>query len=196
MLSLRTTGAVLVVCCALSAAAALAGGHERGGAGLVDEAMPPVAAKPHPHLCPPKITAAVQQAGLLSVTLFGAKPDDSEPDDHAVRQAINASLKLGCGGIVFFPPGTWLLNSTVEISRVPESNDDIMFQGSAGHNHVQFGMPPQTQITGPKDAPAFLIGGCNSSGAGNVHMRDLTITGGTSAVKISNVEGGVRFTNV
>ena len=130
----------------------------------------------------------------MPITLFGAVPNDKQPDDEAVRQAINASLEI-CGGAVFFPPGIWDFNDTVTLNGGPNGGNGIMLQGSSNHNHVQFATPPQTQIHGPRDRPAFVIGGCNASMGGTIHMRDLSIDGGTTAVKVSNAVL-VRFTNV
>ena len=45
---------------------------------------------------------AAQEAGLLSVKLFGAVGNGTADDAPAVRRAMNASEL--CGGCVFFPP--------------------------------------------------------------------------------------------
>ena len=71
-----------------------------------------------------------------------------------------------------------------------------MIQGSSNHNHPQFALPPQTTVIGPKDGgPAFQFGSCNSTNSGSLVMRDLSITGMTVAMKISNAYV-MRFTNV
>ena len=71
-----------------------------------------------------------------------------------------------------------------------------MIQGSSNHDHPQFALPPQTSVIGPKDGgPAFQFGSCNSTNSGSLVMRDLSITGVTVAMKISNAYV-MRFTNV
>ena len=47
-----------------------------------------------PLQCAPELKSAVAEAGLLSIAHFGAVADDGQPDDEAVRQAINASLQV------------------------------------------------------------------------------------------------------
>ena len=146
-------------------------------------------AKAGPPVCPnPDWAAAAQQAGLLSVKLFGAfgKGNGTEDDAPAVRRAINASLV--CGGCVFFPPGQYQFHTTVEIGggcfkgggfSVPEAGVDGNSQ-------------PQVNIYGPNPGgPAIAI---IDAGSG-VMMQDLTFWGGTTAIYIGN-SAGIRFVNV
>lgn len=63
------------------------------------------------------------EARVFDVTDFGAIPDDEESDFDEIQDAINAAEKNG-GGIVFFPPGRFL------ISEVEGANKCIEVRGS------------------------------------------------------------------
>lgn len=67
----------------------------------------------------------------FKVTDFGAVPDDGLYDDAAIQKAIDAAEKNPGGGVVFFPPGKYLIapdeDSTKQI-RISKSN--IVLKGS------------------------------------------------------------------
>jgi len=67
----------------------------------------------------------------FNVLDFGAKPNDNLYDDEAIQSAINAAEKNPGGGVIFFPPGKFLLakdrDSTKQI-RISKSN--IILKGS------------------------------------------------------------------
>ena len=135
-----------------------------------------------PNQCPnATIDAAVQQAGLLSVKWFGATGDGSGDDAPAVRRAMN--MTTYCGGCVFFPPGTYKFNTTLQIGRG-------CFKGSDGHGAVDGSSPPQVNIYGPAEGPAIYL-----NKAEDVLIQDLAFHGQITAVYIGDA-AGIRFVNV
>eukprot|EP01048_Picozoa_sp_COSAG05_P026080 COSAG05_NODE_6940_length_878_cov_1.010270_1_plen_210_part_01 len=72
-----------------------------------EQALLESAPSPPPQSLPPGCVAgaaeAVAAAGLLPVTLLGAKGDGVSDDLHAIQAAVECVYSVG--GIVFFPPG-------------------------------------------------------------------------------------------
>ncbi|MDR7130230.1 hypothetical protein J2X69_002578 [Algoriphagus sp. 4150] len=52
---------------------------------------------------------SLSERAVFDVTDYGAVPDDAEFDDVAIKKAISAALATKDGGIVFFPPGKFLI---------------------------------------------------------------------------------------
>lgn len=73
--------------------------------------------------------------GVYSALDYGAKGDGSTDDTAAIQAAIDACAAAG-GGIVYFPPGTYLLSSVTTIDSISwhlfVNSDNISFVG-AGH---------------------------------------------------------------
>ena len=135
----------------------------------------------HPAACPdPAWAAAVEPAGLLSVKLFGAKGDGTD-DAPAVRLAINASAM--CGGCVFFPPGEYFFNSTVQIQKG-------CFKGSMGGGQVDGSSPPMVNIRGPAQGPVIAL-----LHADSVLIQDLAFHGIYTGIYVGS-SAGVRLVNV
>lgn len=69
----------------------------------------------------------------FNVVDYGAKPDDAQYDDEAIQRAVDAAEKSPSGGVVFFPPGKYMLaadhDSTKHI-RISKSNIVIKGSGS------------------------------------------------------------------
>src|SRR5450432_2682394 len=63
-------------------------------------------------------------SGWLNVHDFGATGDGSTDDAAAIQSAINQATSAG-GGVVFFPPGTFLIGSGLKIT-----GSNIALQGS------------------------------------------------------------------
>lgn len=62
---------------------------------------------------------------------YGAKPDDEHYDDEAIQRAVNAAEKSTSGGVVFFPPGKYLLAAdTDSTKRILISKSNIILRGS------------------------------------------------------------------
>lgn len=124
---------------------------------------------------------AAQEAGLLSVKLFGAVGNGTADDAPAVRRAMNASEL--CGGCVFFPPtsAAYKFDTTVALRGC--------IKGGGGGGGAQGQVSPSVPISGPDEGPVVSI-----SGQG-VFVQDITFNGGTIAVYIANA-AVVRFVNV
>ncbi|MFY0715256.1 DUF4955 domain-containing protein [Seonamhaeicola sp. NFXS20] len=70
---------------------------------------------------------------IFDVTEYGAVPDDSISDKSAIISAISAAESSPTGGVVFFPPGRFIVNDKnvddlSEVIRVSKSN--IVIKGS------------------------------------------------------------------
>jgi polygalacturonase len=51
---------------------------------------------------------------ILNVKLFGARGDGTTDDTGAIRRALNAASLSG-GGLVHFPPGTYIISGSISI---------------------------------------------------------------------------------
>eukprot|EP01050_Picozoa_sp_SAG11_P032711 SAG11_NODE_10763_length_807_cov_1.063559_2_plen_154_part_01 len=104
---------------------------------------------------------------LLSVKLLGAIADGSHDDSDAVQRAIQCAAIAG--GVIWFPPGQYVFNTTVNLFEDPAPNYGnqtwagkyVVLQGSnspQGGGSVAGMIPPQTVIRGPASGPAIRIG--------------------------------------
>lgn len=110
---------------------------------------------------------------LFDVTHFGAIPDDDNYDDEAIQKAIHAAEAVQGGGIVFFPPGKYMIapdEDPGKAIRIRKSNIVLkgsgsgpggseIFQDKKRINGRQFLFKPDGQDTPritiiTKDAPA------------------------------------------
>ena len=128
---------------------------------------------------------AVETTGLLSVKLFGARGDGVADDSEAFRAALNATRC--CGGCVFFPPGEYLLNSTVMVSGCVKGSTGGTTQAQSIAT-----MPQSVLLVGPTDGgpPVAIIDEDDG-----VLLQDVAVRGGTMGVLIRG-GAGVRFINV
>ena len=69
---------------------------------------------------------------VYSVVDYGAVPNDGQNDYSAVVAAINAAQAAAGLSIVYFPAGTYNINSTINLSRTTSSMgySDIVLQGA------------------------------------------------------------------
>lgn len=72
------------------------------------------------------------------VTDYGAVPNDSQDDYSAVMSTINAAKNSSGLSIVYFPAGTYNVNSTINLSRTSISTgfSDIVLQGAGSDQTV------------------------------------------------------------
>ncbi|MFC4873172.1 DUF4955 domain-containing protein [Negadavirga shengliensis] len=71
------------------------------------------------------------ELNIFDVTEYGAIPDDNGYDDEAIQKAIDAAQRTDQGGIVFFPPGKYLIAPDEDKSKfflISKSN--IILKGS------------------------------------------------------------------
>jgi hypothetical protein len=71
-------------------------------------------AQPPTSKCPARAWQAVQQTGMLPVTLAGGQPD-AFPFDNAPAIRTALAWQQYCGGSVFVPPGSYYVNSTINL---------------------------------------------------------------------------------
>jgi Pectate lyase superfamily protein len=127
-------------------------------------------------------------AGWLNVRDFGAMGDGYTDDAAAIQSAINQAVGAG-GGVVFFPPGTFLIGSGLKIT-----GSNIALQGSGKTATTIFGGIPVD----------WSISALTTTMKSNIEIRDLTMdtnnAGRASAVQAGYVNGFAvrrcRFQNV
>ncbi|WP_316767739.1 DUF4955 domain-containing protein [Pedobacter frigiditerrae] len=67
----------------------------------------------------------------FNVLDYGAKPNDANYDDEAIQRAIHAAEQNENGGVVFFPPGKYLLaKDTDSTKHILISKSNIVLKGS------------------------------------------------------------------
>lgn len=115
--------------------------------------------------------------GYFDVKLFGARGDGTTNDSFAIQKAVDeASGKNGKGGVVWFPPGTYLINAGPRPDRGIHISAPVILAGAG--TGVPFGIPPETDhlttngskifVTNTEIVPIWI------SGQGTV-MRDIAI---------------------
>jgi|GEM_PF-2904803 len=111
----------------------------------------------------------------LDVREFGAIGDNSTNNTTAIQAAINAALAAG-GGVVYFPPGTYLTNTLTMVRNVT-----LMGAGQKA-TFIKLRNGQNTNLIETQDANTLLStgltpAGARSAGAGNWMIRDLTLDG-------------------
>ena len=134
---------------------------------------------PSPGTCPEELQASINASGLLPVDTFRGP---NVTCDQAARTAINMSATV-CGGVVYFAT-----SCSFESTVVVPANVNLHGGGNGGGD--EFSFRPQTQITGPKTGPAFLV-----QHVTNVQFQNLEISGWNTGVIVTD-SAVVRFTNV
>jgi hypothetical protein len=74
---------------------------------------------------------AITGKKYFNVKDFGAVPNDDQFDDEAIQKTVDAAEKNPGGGVVFFPPGKYLIaadNDSLKQIRISKSN--IVLKGS------------------------------------------------------------------
>ncbi|HEX7903208.1 MAG TPA: DUF4955 domain-containing protein [Chitinophagaceae bacterium] len=67
----------------------------------------------------------------FTVTDFGAVPNDDKFDDEAIQKAVDAAEKDANGGVVFFPPGKYLIAADGDsLKQIRISKSNIVLKGS------------------------------------------------------------------
>ena len=109
---------------------------------------------------------------VLDVRTFGAKGDGLANDREAILKAIAAASKAG-GGTVFFPPGTYLTDETIEVL------DSVTLRGASRRNSILQGFGDPAKSTNriwyvPLAAPTSIL-----RLRGDTSLESLTVQGAT-----------------
>jgi hypothetical protein len=68
---------------------------------------------------------------MFNVTDYGARPNDDQYDDAGIQSAILAAENNAGGGVVFFPPGRYLISSDEDKDKFIEiTKSNIVLKGS------------------------------------------------------------------
>ena len=126
----------------------------------------------------------------VNVKAFGAIGDNVTDDYASIQAAIDYATSLRYGGSVYFPPGEYKVNSTIELPH--GSHPRMSFIG--GHNGTGYQngqLPPAVWIGGGAitNAPVF-----NIVEEGNYTFQNLMVKGGHQAFKFADC-ANVRFDN-
>lgn len=74
---------------------------------------------------------SVTKRKYFKVTDFGATPNDSSYDDEAIQKTIRAAEANPDGGVVFFPPGKYLIASDTDSRKgIRITRGNIVLKGS------------------------------------------------------------------
>jgi hypothetical protein len=106
-------------------------------------------------------TLANRFADVVNVKDFGAVGNGSTPDHVAIQAAIDHANSLG-GGIVFFPVGSYRINTPIELKSF------ITIQGVNAEN---------TRIVASGNFPVLQHIGSSDNGVGDINIRDIQIRG-------------------
>src|SRR6266496_945352 len=109
---------------------------------------------------------------LYDVKAYGATGDGVTNDQAAIQAAITAAVAAG-GGVVLFPPGVYIVNTSLSIK------DNIVLQG-AGRE--------ATTIKGASSIANAVILGSSGDTVSNATVCDLTVDG-NAGVTTGNLRG-------
>src|SRR5262245_35636425 len=106
-------------------------------------------------------TLDLSQQGIFNVRCYGTKGDGTQADFGAILAARDA-LNAAGGGVLFFPPGTYVLYHTIELG----ANTTVLGAG-----------PRSVLLAKPKDPGGHAFNMLSIGDADNVRVRDLVLDG-------------------
>jgi len=107
--------------------------------------------------------------GPLNVqTLYGAYGDGIHDDSLAIQNAITAALAQPLGGQVYFPTGTYMIGTQVQIPKTIGKFIDIVGDGA--------GFSVFSNVAGFSQ-PLFYVGSTLTTGGSGVTFRDIGFNG-------------------
>jgi hypothetical protein len=109
-------------------------------------------------------TLDLSQQGIFNVRAYGARGDGTAGDFGAILAARDA-LNAAGGGVLFFPPGTYILLHTVELA----SNTTVLGAGAGS-----------VLLAKPRDPGGSAFNMLLTGDAGNVRVRDLVLDGNSA----------------
>ena len=117
-------------------------------------------------------TLELSDQGIFNVRCYGAKGDGTAADFFKILAARDA-LNAAGGGVLFFPPGTYVVLNTIELG----ANTTVLGSG-----------PRSVLLAKPKDPGGTAFNMLFMQDADNVRVRDLVLDG-NSAQLIEPPEG-------
>lgn len=136
---------------------------------------------------------ATKAGPVYDVKAFGAKGNGSTDDSAAIQAAITAITAAGAGGVVFFPAGSYLVNTAIDATDITAG--PVIFRGTGRQIG---GTTKGTQILGQTGGVVF-----DCTGSQALVIEDMTIRyGATNASSVaillarSNVGAYCQFTTV
>jgi len=110
---------------------------------------------------------------VFNVTDYGATPNDGQNDYNAVLSAINAARNASGLSIIYFPSGTFNINSTIYLNA---NDHDIVFQGNGSTSTT-------LSFTVGKNNVCFSISG---SVVGDKVILNSGMSKGSNTISVSN----------
>ena len=129
---------------------------------------------------------------VFNVFDYGAIPNDSISDQDAIQAAINAA-ELNSGGIVFFPPGEFLVNvKPTESNPITISTSNIILKGSGfGKNGTIINMKDHMLQNFP-DQPewrvSYMFNFFSKKGEGKPSNITKNANEGDFTIEVENIE--------
>ena len=110
---------------------------------------------------------------VFNVTDYGGTPNDGQNDYNAVLNAINAARNASGLSIIYFPSGTFNINSTIYLNA---NDHDIVFQGNGSTSTT-------LSFTVGKNNVCFSISG---SVVGDKVILNSGMSKGSNTISVSN----------
>jgi hypothetical protein len=124
-------------------------------------------------VCPPTQGASV--LGIINVKDFGAIGNSRTDDSTAIQRAIDVCATRRTPCIVYFPPGTYLLKSSLDVS-----SQAVTLQGQAQQS-AQVGDAPAVAVLqwgGAATRVMVRLGDQGHNGWAGNHVEHLSFNGG------------------
>jgi len=106
----------------------------------------------------------LSEQGIFNVRSYGAK-GDGEPGDFAAILAARDALNAAGGGVLFFPPGTYIVHNTIELA----ANTTVLGSGASS-----------VLLAKPKDPGGHAFNMLLIGDADHVRVRDLVLDGNSA----------------
>lgn len=138
------------------------------------------------------IPETFDQLKVFNVLDYGAIANDSISDQEAIQAAINAA-ELNKGGIVFFPPGEFLMNVKPTVTNpITINTSNIILKGSGfGENGTIINMKDHMLQSFP-DQPewqvSYMFNFSSKKGEGKPTNISKNVNEGEFTIEVDNVE--------
>lgn len=144
------------------------------------------------------VAGATTNEPIFNVLLFGADPTGTNDSATAINNAITAAGSAG-GGIVFFPPGTYKINSTITVGNATYAeNTFTSLSGgtlTCGSSTAAFGSSGSVAVyTGELTATKVTFTGQSGSTLTGCTPTSLSTTSGNAVTQgFPSLQGGITL---